>query len=499
MKKYLLSLLICIGLAGHSVSAITITTEAPGTLAEKIGNPSAVLVLTVQGPIDASDMVFIEQELPGLMNLDLSGATIEAYSGKALKGITTYPANHIPMGIFTNSQLTSVALPRTVGLSVGDAAFAGSKLVSVDVSSPSIEIGAGAFSSCPNLESATVNASSLPAHAFAGCASLSEVTLSGISTIPVSAFADCPSLTTINGAQSVTAIDESAFAGCSALSTFDFGTALTSIGKNAFTGTGLSTANLGDCKKLTTIGAWAFAECPNLTTVNLPASVKNFGEGAFFHCPSLSDITYGSGLTEIPAYAFAGSENFDINQALREGVISVGDYAFLGNTSTSVVKVPSTLEYLGNGAMENMSGLTNVNVYEVKTVPELGTEVWRGVDQKNVGLEVQSEMSEDFAAAEQWQDFKFMISTGVESIISPEVGAESILEGRFVGTDLQLRSRGSEIAKVDVYLPTGALVISETPQAMEATISTSHISGKIFIIECALADGSRASLKLLRK
>ena len=92
-----------------------------------------------------------------------------------------------------------------------------------------------------------------------------------------------------------------------------------------------------------------------------------------------------------------------------------------------------------------------------------------------------------------------MISTGINNVVAPEVAEDRIIEARFESGDLRVRSRGSEIVKVDVYRPSGELAASAPASANDITVATAHIAGHIFIVECTLADGTRAALKLIRK
>lgn len=497
MNRLFHTLFLAAALGIPAASAVNYESKGPGLLAGEFTDPSAVLVLKVTGPIDASDMSFIEQSMPALTSLDLSGAEIRAYSGKSIRGIGEYPANTIPAGAFARTGLTNVVLPATAGLKVGDAAFAGSALESVSISTPGAIIGAGAFSACPELVSASVSGAELDSHVFAACPALGTVRLTGVSAIPASAFEGCTTLSELSGEEGAATIGARAFAGCPALASFDFGAGLTEIGAGAFEDCGLTEASMTASKKLASIGDWAFKGDASLTTVALPASVTSIGRGAFFECPELHDVRYSSGAKEIPAYAFKGSAKVDPSGVLTEGVESVGEYALKDVTGASYIHIPASVGSIGTGAMEGMTGLEKINVQHVTAVPALGEDVWKGVDKENVELQVLDTMSEDFKAADQWRDFKFLVTTGINDVVSPADSGSS-LEGRFAGTELQLRSLGREIERVDLYRADGTLVLTETPGSATVSIPTESIGGRIFIVECALSDGSRAALKLLR-
>ena len=56
---------------------------------------------------------------------------------------------------------------------------------------------------------------------------------------------------------------------------------------------------------VTSIGAYAFAYCSSLTSINIPNSVTSIGEWAFFDCQSLTSITIPNSVTSIRNDAFS--------------------------------------------------------------------------------------------------------------------------------------------------------------------------------------------------
>lgn len=56
---------------------------------------------------------------------------------------------------------------------------------------------------------------------------------------------------------------------------------------------------------ITGIDEMAFANCNELTSVQLPDSVKHLGEGAFCNCPSLASVNIPEGIETIPRACFA--------------------------------------------------------------------------------------------------------------------------------------------------------------------------------------------------
>ncbi|MDE6311691.1 MAG: leucine-rich repeat domain-containing protein [Muribaculaceae bacterium] len=497
MTKYLLTLLVLLGSA-FCGRAENFVSQGAGSLSTAFANPGELTTLSISGPIDARDIFFIDKSMTSLTSLDLSAAEITGYKGATLNGLSEYAAGTIPAKAFMGSGLTNVTLPAAQGTVIGDAAFAGSALKSIDLGGNLSSVGDGAFSNCPNLTEATVGAAKLGDRVFASSPKLATVTLASVSEVPASAFAHCTALTEINGTDGVTVIGDKAFAGCTALESFNFGAALTSVGAEAFEGSALTSADMQDCKKLESIGNMAFASATGLQSALMPEKAVTLGEGAFFGCTALKEITLPADMSELPAYVFTADKALANQNFLPEGTISVGNYAMKDMTGVKSVTLPESLEYIGDGAMEGMTGLESIDAKSMKNVPELGTDVWKGVDQSAVELFVYSSMSDEYGAADQWKDFKLMIVTGMDGVLAPTGDEETRVEGRFHGRELQLRSAGAEIMKVDVYNPSGALVVSATPRATEANISTEHAEGRIFIVQCTLSDGVRAAMKLVR-
>lgn len=104
---------------------------------------------------------------------------------------------------------------------------------------------------------------------------------------------------------------------------------------------------------LSRIGEYAFALSSGLESLELEG-VVSVGEGAFLSCPSLADLTLG------------------------EGLVDIGDYAFKAAFSLSDIDFPVSLESLGSGAFagwavlgdsSNPDGVTNYKARSVSFAP----------------------------------------------------------------------------------------------------------------------------------
>ena len=405
-------------------TALTVNNTA-GRLAELVGD-THINQLTVIGEMDASDFLFITNQLDQLTELDLSQAAIVACDrDKALYGtVTSYAADEIPRTAFFGKKLTSVALPlglKSIGLAafagcyqlrsltlpasvtyIDDYAFAGSALTSVVIPATVQGMGKGVFARCEDLQQAQVNALMVGDFTFLGDHNLSSVTLgSEVQYILRGVFNGCTALHSLNidPACRLSRIDEEAFIN-SGLENIDVTTlGVATIGDWALAQTRLSSMTLPD--GMTELGVGALAHNPLLTTVTLPGMGHAHEPSGRYSAPR-----HGRTLNQVKDYTFAGDELLHAGALLRDGVTTVGDYAFY-NVSQDIdtMRLPASITRLGDRAMAGMTGMKVLKT-DAATVPELGDDVWAGVDQPHVQLlPPDAQSTEQYRVADQWMNF----------------------------------------------------------------------------------------------
>ena len=96
-----------------------------------------------------------------------------------------------------------------------------------------------------------------------------------------------------------------------------------------YTGTGgaVSIPSTINGLPVTRIGAWAFDNCTNLTSVTFPNSVTSIGNCAFFVCTRLTTVTIPKNITSIGGEAFGACTSLD--------TIVVSSVSWLHTTSRS--------------------------------------------------------------------------------------------------------------------------------------------------------------------
>lgn len=161
---------------------------------------------------------------------------------------------------------------------------------------------------------------------------LSETSGSDIS-IPRSAFlgsGNTIQLKVIKLGSNVTEIGLSAFANCASLTEVDLSgcTNLTTIGHSAFGMCGITSLKLPENGKLSSISASAFYGNANLQTVSIPATIKQLSPYIFSGCTSLTNITFQG--TEAPAMENTDTVTFTFADCVEEG-----------NENTTIIYLPN--------------------------------------------------------------------------------------------------------------------------------------------------------------
>lgn len=158
------------------------------------------------------------------------------------------------------------------------------------------EIGQSAFNGCTSLTDVGEdlnrydNVQTIGADAFQDCTALTHLTFPALQSVGQGAFHRCSSL------QGVTAelhnLPNFVFNGCTVLNEITIGNDVTEVGIRAFMGCKALKTIIFD-SGLTSIGQWAFRES-GLTSAFIPESVTTIGDGAFWLCDSLTDVTCGA-------------------------------------------------------------------------------------------------------------------------------------------------------------------------------------------------------------
>lgn len=485
-------------MASINICASAITVEStPGNLATAVGENINETSLIVSGELNAADFEFIVNNMLSLTSLDLSDATVVAYSGNPiLFGKTEYSTNAIPAYALAGLPIQNITFPKNLQ-AIGEGAFSATKLTNLSIPETVKEIGIGAFSNCDELTSVTIPASvtSLGSHAFIDCNKLATVNI-GVSSLSSSIFARCQSLNNVV-APSLITIGESAFNGCSSLEEFSFAPSLTVIGNSAFQASGLKTIDFSKTESLDSIGAWAFAQCGALTSAIMNDNTSKIGEGAFFDDASLVSFNMPLTCKSVANYIFKGNINIDTTNVLSHNVTTIGNYALMGWNHVTTFTLPNSLQYIGSNAFEGWTSLTQLNAEGIENeVPELGENVWNGVEQSKVTLFVSTQLADEFNATDQWKEFIINDPTSVENTINDEM--RNRVFAYFAGYDLIVKA-DSEIAQISIFDSSARQYAIETINSTDHIINTVNWDCRLYIVKVILADGTISTFKIARR
>lgn len=218
-------------------------------------------------------------------------------------------------------------------------------------------------------------------HTFAGCTSLTTITIpknvtkkvtsafedssieevefaEGSRTVACQLFTNCITLKKVHLANTVQTIRASAFKGCKKLCEINFPEGLEEIHYNAFQG------------------------CASLKKITIPKSLKNGGTNCFAGS-GLEKITFEEGIINIPSELFSGCTG--IGQiSLPDSVRTIGYAAFSGCQSLTVTKLPPQLTEIGNNAFYNCKKITSAEFPD--TLEKIGDYAYFGTSISNITL-----------------------------------------------------------------------------------------------------------------
>lgn len=217
------------------------------------------------------------------------------------------------------SALESIIIPDAVTY-MGESAFYDCKaLRSVKLSQKLTKIQNGTFEGCKALESITIpnSVTGIGEYAFLGCEALETLNLpKGLEKLGHKAFQECKSLKSIVIPEGVTTIGRYTFKDCSSLEEIKLSSATKEIGSEAFRNCiALKSIEIPDNARFYYDHSYAnnpnyttsyFEGCSSLTTVKLPANLKEIPPQMFKDCISLEKIDIPDNVTEIGTSAFEG-------------------------------------------------------------------------------------------------------------------------------------------------------------------------------------------------
>ena len=338
--------------------------------------------------------------------LDGTVLTISCDTETYIEGVNS---SELPWG----NNITEVIIKNGI-THIGNSAFYNCKdLKKVTIPDSVTDIGSETFYGCTALESITIPGSikSIGDSAFRDCSSLKNVDIqNGVERINYSVFQGCTSLTDIIIPNSVMFLGGNAFADCSLLSNITLPENAIDISSYVFTDTayysnsqnwengvlyignhlikadqnikGSYTVKAGTL----TIVEYAFQDCHDLESITIPNGTLRIGSDAFRNCSYLKSIVLPNSITHIGQYAFSETEyyynekswkngalyignhlikvndNLPSNYEIKNGTLTIADYAFEDKNSIEEVTIPNTVTHIGEYAFNWCYNLKNLTI-----------------------------------------------------------------------------------------------------------------------------------------
>lgn len=418
---------ICMLLIGiGSLQAKEVTLTEAGTLSSKISDTelNTLTELTVNGPINGSDIKIIRAMGGTLKTLDLKNANI-VEGGDSYYLTDKFTQNDVigDYMFYAMTALEKIVMPKDVW-SIGtwysynnnhwnaDKTELSGRPKTYDISESDSDFGCAAFYQCVNLKQITFSNAlvHIGGKAFGNCVKLTSVTIpEGVELMGNYAFINCTELTSVsipstfgNAAKTIecdqreTGLNliqgkgwgygfKEIFYKCPKLANIKLTEGIKYLGGEMFRGNTAITSitlpatlermnsALRGCTGLTALSfpeglkqIGSLNECSNLKTLTIPAGV-NVDDFSCTDCSALTSINFkGTIGTTISRYAFKGCSSLkSIN--LFEGIATIGEYAFTDCTALTQLTMPTTLTSIGNCCFGN-SGLTGLSLQRNLTI-----------------------------------------------------------------------------------------------------------------------------------
>jgi hypothetical protein len=452
--------------------------------------------LIITGNIDARDFKTMRDAMPVLEEIDLSGASILAYTGTdGTNGTSSqnYPINEIPQNAFCNpstfngkTSLRTFVFPELIN-SIGQNAFKNCKYtnaVLIPSTVSNISVGAfNRFSGLINVDSNNITYSSIDGVLF----SKDKTTLIQCATSKAGNYT-IPS--------SVVIISAYAFDNCINLTgDLNLPSSLTTIGRYAFNECKGFDGNLIIPSSVTSIDVGAFYKCSGFTgALNIPSSLNKISDSVFYGCSGFTgtlNIPYS--ITHISSGAFWGCSGLSGTVTIPSSVTWLGNGVFSFCSKLVGMSIPSSVTHIGSNLLYNCSGLTSLTAFSntpisfVDPIYGNSTNVFTGVNKSICILYVPANTKTKYSNALQWKDFLNIVEMPSTSIKTELENSITIFPNP-VSTSFQINGI-VDIAQVTLLDLDGKVLIVQSVSNGES-ILISNLPNAVYIVSIATKRGT---------
>ena len=122
---------------------------------------------------------------------------------------------------------------------------------------------------------------------------------------------------------------------------------------------------------VTAIGESAFCGCENITSIQLPSTIKEIKEYGVNYCTKLTSINLPEGLTTIGPRAFRICTSLT-SLEIPSSVTSIGEDAFYDDGNLVSITFKGAINSIGNGAFRSCEKLTEIHVEDIADWCQMG-------------------------------------------------------------------------------------------------------------------------------
>lgn len=352
-------------MANGAVTEATVTTTAGSQLQAKVeatgAQPAYLERLTVNGPLNGTDIDFLHSAMPCLQELDLGQASIVEGGDKyhrwsvsnngtaTINGSSTWATQNDSIGermFYNMPMLRRLVLPQGTKV-IGNYAVSECRILEEAVLPEGLlSIGNEAFENDLKLWQADLPSTltAIGEYAFHDTA-LREVTIpTGVTILERDIFWSCDSLRRVAMHNGIKEIRRAVFSECSNLE--DIG---------------------GIPANIEIIGINAFEYDRKLTTpIVIPATCKSIGFQAFISCEKIPSITFNEGLETIDYSAFYGCKVATFN-AVPSTVTKIDYNSFRNCDALTEFIFPATITEVAHDILRDCDNLERVTLAEGTT------------------------------------------------------------------------------------------------------------------------------------
>ncbi len=296
----------------------------------------------------------------------------------------TYHVTRIGDDAFRGCPITSIDIPEGV-TAINFFAFNGcSRLEYIEFPNSLVSLGRWVFYNCRSIKNLNIprNLTDIAYTALAGLSGLVYYTCSPFNpkfkavdgilynkdmTMLV-AYPQAAAATSFTIPSTITSLYDYCLHNCDNLTEINIPESVTYFGMNIFSASdNIESIDVPD--GVTKMGVTVFGQCPKLSHVHLPASLDSIKNSCFYGCNSLTEVVIPASVRYIGNYAFSDCENLK-TITFEEGscLEGFGEYVFRESPSFESLDMPNTVTTMGTGMFYVCPSLKNIHLSRSLTI-----------------------------------------------------------------------------------------------------------------------------------